>query len=69
MTLYGSSLPGLRQLEFDFGMLPMPKFDETQADYVSYMCGGITCVPSAIQRHELVGAAVEAPSHHPADTW
>ncbi|NLZ37007.1 MAG: hypothetical protein GX897_05965 [Clostridiales bacterium] len=60
MLLYGSSLPGLRQLEFDFGMLPMPKYDETQDDYVSYMCGGITCVPSAIQRPELVGAAVEA---------
>lgn len=60
MTLYGSSLPKLRQLEFDFGMLPMPKFDEKQDDYVSYMCGGITCVPSTIQRPELVGAAVEA---------
>ncbi|NLZ37006.1 MAG: hypothetical protein GX897_05960 [Clostridiales bacterium] len=60
MLLYGSSLMYLRQLEFDFGMLPMPKFDETQDDYVSYMCGGITFVPSTIQRPELVGAAVEA---------
>lgn len=60
MLLYGSSLPKLRQLEFDFGMLPMPKYDEAQENYVSYMCAGITTVPVTIQRPELVGAALEA---------
>ena len=29
-------LAGFRDLEYDFGILPMPKYDETQAEYVAF---------------------------------
>ncbi len=60
MLLYGSSLPKLRDLEFTFGFLPMPKFDENQENYKSYMCGGIVCVPVTISDDDFVGASIEA---------
>ena len=60
MLLYGSSLPKLRDLDFDFGFLPMPKFDEAQKDYASYMCGGLVCIPTTISDPDCVGATVEA---------
>lgn len=60
MLLYGSSLPKLRDLEFDFGFLPMPKLDETQENYKSYMCGGMVCVPITISDDAFVGASIEA---------
>ncbi len=60
MLLYGSSLPKLRDLQFDFGFLPMPKYDETQAEYASYMCGGLVCIPTTISDPDCVGATIEA---------
>ncbi|MBE6657896.1 MAG: hypothetical protein E7604_05560 [Ruminococcaceae bacterium] len=60
MLLYGSSLSKLRDLEFDFGFLPMPKYDEAQTTYASYMCGGLVCVPTTISDPDCVGAAIEA---------
>ncbi|MBR5870940.1 MAG: hypothetical protein IKZ09_07880 [Clostridia bacterium] len=60
MLLYGSSLSKLRNLEFDFGFVPMPKYDEAQANYESYMCGGLVCIPTTISDPDCVGATVEA---------
>lgn len=60
MLLYGSSLPRLRDLNFDFGFLPMPKFDEAQESYYSYMCGGLVCIPTTISDPDFVGATIEA---------
>lgn len=60
MMFYGSSLPRLRDLPFDFGFLPMPKYDEEQENYISYMCGGLVCVPVTITDTDCVGATVEA---------
>lgn len=60
MLLYGSSLPKLRDLEFDFGFLPMPKYDESQENYKSYMCGGMVCIPVTISDDAFVGATIEA---------
>ncbi len=60
MLLYGSSLPKLRDLPFDFGFLPMPKYDEAQESYASYMCGGLVCIPTTISDPDCVGATVEA---------
>ena len=60
MLLYGSSLSKLRDLEFDFGFLPMPKYDEAQKEYASYMCGGLVCIPTTISDPDCVGATVEA---------
>ncbi|MBQ7301414.1 MAG: extracellular solute-binding protein [Clostridia bacterium] len=60
MMFYGSSLTKLRDLEFDFGVVPMPKFDEAQENYASYMCGGLVCIPSTISDPDCVGAVTEA---------
>ena len=60
MLLYGSSLPKLRDLDFDFGFLPMPKYDESQESYSAYMCGGIVCVPCTVTDPQRGGAIIEA---------
>ena len=60
MLLYGSSLSKLRNLEFDFGFVPMPKYDEKQENYESYMCGGLVCIPTTISDPDCVGATIEA---------
>lgn len=60
MLLYGSSLSKLRNLEFDFGFVPMPKYSEEQESYESYMCGGLVCIPTTISDPDCVGATIEA---------
>lgn len=60
MLFYGSSLTKLRDLEFDFGVVPMPKYDEAQENYASYMCGGLVCIPITISDPDCVGAVTEA---------
>lgn len=60
MHLYASNLPRLRDISCDFGMLPMPKYDESQETYSSYVGGGLACVPATIQNPEYTGAVIEA---------
>ena len=36
MLYYGSNIYRLRDIEFDFGWLPTPKYNEEQNDYRSY---------------------------------
>lgn len=50
----------LRDMEMDFGIIPYPKRDETQADYharVSYYMPPV--LPATIKNFELVGAVLE----------
>ena len=49
----------LRATEFDFGILPYPKFDENQANYVTLNWAGAICSPNNISNPEKVGAVVE----------
>lgn len=37
----------LREIEFEFGILPMPKLDETQKDYHSFCGAGLIGIPAA----------------------
>lgn len=60
ICLYGSSMERLRHSEFDVGLLPSPKFDENQQDYITYMCGGMTAVPVTAANPERTGAIIEA---------
>lgn len=48
-----------RQSEVDFGILPFPKYDETQENYISLDWGGLMCVPSIAQNKELIGMTCE----------
>lgn len=49
----------LRDFTVDFGFLPYPKYDESQAEYISLDWGGLLSVPSTITNLEMVGAAME----------
>ena len=49
----------LRATEFDFGILPYPKFDEAQEKYVILNWAGTICAPLNISNPEKVGAVVE----------
>ena len=57
-----------RESEAAIGILPYPKFDEAQADYVSLDWGGLMGVPKSIGDPEMVGAVVELLAFESADT-
>lgn len=53
----------LRECEFDFGIIPNPKYDEEQANYystVSVHHTGLLSVPAICGRLEMVGTILEA---------
>ncbi len=52
-----------REMEADFGVLPMPKYDEAQADYyspVSMWCTSLLSVPITASNPERTGIIIEA---------
>lgn len=51
----------LRKFEDDYGVLPLPKYDEAQSEYYTLVDGGadILTVPSNAVNTELIGAVVE----------
>lgn len=49
----------LRDCDIDVGILPYPKYDEEQENYVSQDWGGLMCVPVSIQNPDMVGATME----------
>ena len=57
-----------RNFEDDYGILPMPKFDETQKDYRSAIGGyhSILAVPKTARDTDFIGTVVEALS---AELW
>lgn len=48
-----------RDIDVEYGMLPYPKYDKEQEDYISLDWGGLLSVPNNIQNPEMVGAAME----------
>ncbi|MBP3292219.1 MAG: hypothetical protein J6N32_00545 [Clostridia bacterium] len=57
---YGSDPKLLRDIEFDLGYLPYPKFDENQEDYVVWSSGGMMALPVTLTNAERTGAIIEA---------
>ena len=53
---------GLRNFEDEYGLLPMPKWDEHQKDYHTMASGehGVLAVPKTVKDTEFVGTIVEA---------
>lgn len=54
-------LEELRDMETDYGVIPSPKFDETQAEYISYIysdCAPLT-VPVTVEDPERTGTIIE----------
>ena len=57
-----------REYESDIGILPYPKFDVHQENYVSMDWGGLMCVPATIQEGDMVGAVMELLAYESGDT-
>lgn len=57
-----SYLNKFRGMEDDFGIIPFPKYDETQETYLSLVSGvaGMFGIPSYVQEVEGLGAVMEA---------
>ena len=53
----------MREMESDYGILPMPKYDADQKDYITYIdeSATVTCVLKTVpdSRIEMVGATLE----------
>ena len=49
----------LRECEVDVGILPYPKYDEAQENYISQDWGGLMSVPNSISDPDMVGATME----------
>ncbi len=58
----------MRNFEDDYGILPLPKFDESQTEYKTMVGGHHTClaVPKTCKDTDFVGTMVEALS---AESW
>ena len=54
----------LRDIEFDFGIVPFPKFDEAQDGYKTFCGAGIEGVPLNIEDPQRTGVILEALSYY-----
>ena len=63
MTVYETMhLPGYLDYELDFGVLPLPMYDQAQKDtcgYRSLQFGGYICVPTYMKDETMVGETLE----------
>lgn len=50
----------LREVEFDFGILPQPKYDAAQKEYYSMAQSNVMVIPADIENTEMVGVLSEA---------
>ncbi len=53
-------LPQMRDFELDFGILPIPKLDEKQKDYMTMATTQMMMLPATIDDAEFVGLMLEA---------
>ncbi len=60
MFFSGNAVTILRDLDFQSGLLPFPKYDESQEKYLSVMAGGLTIVPTTISDPDRTSAILEA---------
>ncbi|MCL1859715.1 MAG: hypothetical protein FWF92_10860 [Oscillospiraceae bacterium] len=66
-----SSITMLRGMEDDFGIIPLPKQDENQKDYISSISPWISrfiAIPSTCGNPEMVGAVIDAMSRESVNT-
>ncbi len=48
-----------RNVEHEFGILPYPKFDENQDDYIALDWTGLMCAPLVAEDHDMIGEVME----------
>lgn len=63
-----SDIVNLRESEVDIGLLPYPKYDAAQENYLSMDWGGLAGVPASIQNPEMVGAVIELLAYYSGET-
>ena len=61
-ALYASDPAKLRDLTFDYGYLPFPKYDEAQKNYITEAAGGHMAIPVTASDIDRTGVIVEAMS-------
>ncbi|NLE12636.1 MAG: extracellular solute-binding protein [Clostridiales bacterium] len=70
-TRYLCIIKKYRNMDTDFGLLPYPKYSETQDKYFStiapYGCSFI-CVPMVVKNEEMSGAVLESMAYESVDT-
>lgn len=64
-----SSIETLRTMETDFGILPLPKYDEAQENYASLSMSGFIAVLRSTGDIEMSGKAAELLSHYSAEIF
>ena len=57
-----------RDSSVDYGVLPYPKYDEAQENYLSNDWGSLMCIPASISDPEMVGKVIEYMSYISNDT-
>ncbi len=52
-----NKLQGFRMLDFEYGIVPLPKYDENQENYISNTWNGVpaACIPTTAADPEMVG--------------
>lgn len=70
-TLFGlvalNELHNYRETTVDYGLLPYPKLDAEQEDYISLDWSGLLCVPSSVEEPEMVGEVIELLAYYSKD--
>ena len=56
----GTYWMNLRPLEFDFGILPLPKLDEAQENYLNFVGAGLMGIPGNVKDPENTGIFIQA---------
>lgn len=59
----GNMITYILATDIDYGFLPMPKYDETQKDYVGACTGNPMAIPNNLTDYERAGAIAEAMSY------
>lgn len=61
-----SAFWSIRDVETEFGILPFPKYDEAQEDYLSLDWSGLMSVPFSVSEdsYEMVGDVIELLAYH-----
>ena len=60
----GGLFPYLRELEFEFGILPFPKLNEEQKEYKVFCGAGIMGVPVNTDNPERIGSVLEGLAYY-----
>lgn len=62
------ALGNYRDTEVDYGILPYPKFDASQENYISNDWSGLMGIPTNVRNPEMIGKAVELFAYYSRET-